>query len=104
MLRFLCLFLLLGVVTSRAVIVISGVADKTKYNTSATFTVTADPGAATTTATLDGLPVTVGSAVVVNGAFYHELKVESRTAANVLVDSKTIRFIVTAAGRNGTGR
>ena len=102
MLRFLYLFLLLGVATSRAVIVISGVADKTKYSASVTFTVTADPGAATTTATLDGLPVTVGSAVVVNGAFYHELKAESRTAANVLVDSKTIRFIVTAAGRNGT--
>lgn len=102
MLRFLCLFLLLGVVTSRAVIVISGVADKTKYNTSVTFTVTADPGAATTTATLDGVPVTVGAAVIVNAASYHELKAESRTAANVLVDSKTIRFIVTAAGRNGT--
>ena len=102
MLRLLCLLSLCGVVTSRAVIVISGIADKTKYSTTATFTVTADPGAATTTATLDGVPVAVGSAVVVNGAFYHELKAESRTVANVLVDSKTIRFIVTASGRNGT--
>ncbi len=68
--------------------------DKGKYNGTMTFTITADPGAATTTATLDGVPTAVGSAVVVNSISYHELKAESRTAGNVLVDSKLWRFIV----------
>lgn len=86
-----------------AAITITGIADKTKYNNTASFTVTADPAAATTTATLDGVPTTVGSAVAVTAFSYHELKAESRTAANVLVDSKTIRFIVVDnAGRLGT--
>ena len=75
-------------------ITISGIADKTKYNNTATFTVTADPSAVTTTATLDGAPTTVGSAVTVTAISYHELKAESRTAGNVLVESKLIRFIV----------
>ena len=81
-------------VSAQAAITISGVADKTKYDNTVSFTVTADPSAATTTATLDGVATTVGSAVVVNGISYHELLAESRTAGNVLVDSKLIRFIV----------
>ncbi len=68
--------------------------DKAKYNNTMNFTITADPNAATTTATLDGVPTAVGSAVVVNSISYHELKAESRTAGNVLVDSKLWRFIV----------
>ena len=91
LLSFLCIAL---AVSAQAAITISGVVDKTKYNNTVTFTVTADPAAATTTATLDGVATTVGSAVVVNAISYHELKAESRTAGNVLVDSKTIRFIV----------
>ena len=87
---------------AHAAITISGVVDKTKYSATATFTVTADASAATTTATLDGVPTTVGSAVVVTAVSYHELKAESRTAGGALVDSQTRRFIVTAAGRNGT--
>jgi hypothetical protein len=85
-----------------AAITISGVVDKTKYSNTVTFTVTADASAATTTATLDGAPVAVGSAVVVTSIRYHELKAESRTAGNVLVDSKTIRFIVHDSTRNGS--
>ena len=88
---------LLGValaVSAQAAITIRGVVDKTKYDNTATFTVTADPAAATTTATLDGVAATVGSAVVVTAISYHELLAESRTAGNVIVDSKLIRFIV----------
>ena len=77
-----------------AAITFTGIADKTKYNNTVTFTVVADPAAATTTATLDSTPTTVGSPVTVTTISYHELKAESRTAGNVLVDSKTIRFIV----------
>ncbi len=79
---------------ARAAIGVSGVADKTNYNNSATFTVTADPGAATTTATLDGVPVAVGSPVVVTSIRYHELEAESRTTEGALVDSVAVRFIV----------
>ena len=73
--------------SAHAVITISGVVDKTKYTNTVTFTVTADPGAATTTATLDGVTTSVGVAVPVTVLTYHELKAESRTAGNVLVDS-----------------
>ena len=85
-----------------AAITISGVADKTGYDNSVSFTVTADPAAATTTATLDGAPVAVGAAVLVNSICYHELKAESRTTGNVLVDSRTVRFIVRDSTRNGS--
>ena len=48
-----------------AAITFTGLADKTKYNNTVTFTVNADPGAATTTATLDGVP----AAGIICGAF-----------------------------------
>jgi hypothetical protein len=88
--------------TARAAIAIAGVADKTKYPTSVAFTVTADPGAASTTATLDGVATVVGSQVTVTAVSYHELKAESRTAGGALVDSKTVRFIVTDDSRKGS--
>ena len=81
-------------VSAHAAISISGVVDKTKYNNTVTFTVTADPLAATTTATVDGVTVAVGSPVTVSAISYHELLAESRTAGNVLADTKLIRFIV----------
>ncbi len=99
----LCLFLVLFSNASlRAAITITGVADKTKYDNTVTFSVTADASAATTTATLDGVATTVGSAVVVTSIRYHELKAESRTAGGVLVDSKLIRFIVRDSVRAGS--
>lgn len=85
-----------------AAISVSGVVDQTKYANSVTFDITADPAAAITTATLDGVPVAVGSGVVVSSVRYHELKTESRTAGDVLVDSKTFRFIVHDSARNGS--
>lgn len=88
--------------SAHAAITIGGVADKTKYDNSVTITITPDPNAAATTATLDGVPMTVGSAVVVNSVRYHELKAESRDAQNVLIDSKTVRFIVRNSARGGS--
>ena len=85
-----------------AAITVSGVADKTKYTDSASFTVTADPNAATTTATLDGAAVAVGSAVQVTAKTYHELRAESRDAGGALVDSKLIRFLVKDSARGGS--
>ena len=76
--------------------------DKQKFSNTVTFTVTADPAAATTTATLDGVPVAVGSPVTVTEVRYHELKAESRTAGNVIVDSQLRRFIVHDSTRAGS--
>jgi hypothetical protein len=87
---------------AHAAIGISGVADKTKYSNSVTFTVSADPAAAVTSATLDGAPVAVGSGVTVTSVRYHELKVESRDAADVLLDSEIVRFIVTNPARGSS--
>jgi hypothetical protein len=87
---------------AHAAIGISGVADKTKYSNSVTFTVSADPAAAVTSATLDGTPVAVGSGVTVASFRYHELKVESRDVADALLDSRTVRFIVTNPARGGS--
>jgi hypothetical protein len=87
---------------AHAAITVSGVADKTKYDNSVTVNITADPNAATTTATLDGAPIAVGSNVVVNSIRYHELKAESRDALNALVDAKTVRFIVRNSTRAGS--
>jgi hypothetical protein len=86
----------------QAVITISGVVDKTKYDASVTFTVTADPSAVTTTATLDGSSTAVGSPVGVTSFGYHELKAESRNGTGGLVDSKLVRFIVRDPVRGNT--
>ncbi len=87
---------------AHAAIGISGVTDKTKYTNTVTFTITADPAAVVTTATLNGSPVAVGSGVTVTSVRYHELKMESRDASNLLVDSRTVRFIVTNSARGGS--
>ena len=96
------LLLNLLTISAQAAITFTGIVDKTKYSNTVTFTVTADPGAATTTATVDGTPIAVGSPVTVTAVSYHELKAESRTAGNVLVDSQTRRFIVHASVREGS--
>ena len=96
------LFFCVASLSARAAITIANIADKTKYDAPRSFTITADPNAATTTATLDGLPTTVGSAVSVTAIGYHELKAESRTAGGTLVDSQTVRFITRDPARLGT--
>ena len=89
--------------TARAAIGITAPADKTyAVNNTTTITVTADASAATTTATLNGAAFPIGAATVVNAYGFHELKAESRTAGNVLVDSQTRRFIIVDPARNGS--
>jgi hypothetical protein len=91
-----------AVLPTRAAITISGISDKIKYPDTVTFTVTADPAAVTTTATLDGVATTVGSAVTVTSIRYHELKAESRDGVGALVDSRLVRFIVHDSDREGS--
>lgn len=89
--------------SAHAAVSITGVVDKTKYSNTATYTVTADATAGTTTtATLDGLPATVGSAVAVTSVRYHELYAESRDGIGALVSSQLVRFIVHNSTRNGS--
>ena len=102
LLRSILLPLSLLTISAQAAITFTGIADKTKYSNTVTFTVIADPGAATTTATVDGVPVAVGSPVTVTAVSYHELKAESRDAGNALVDSQLRRFIVHASVRAGS--
>ena len=87
----------------QAAVSITGIADKTKYPNTCTYTVVADGTAGTTTtATLNGVPTTVGSAVVLTTVRYHELLAESRDAGGALVSSQLVRFIVHNSVRNGS--
>lgn len=85
-----------------AAITFSGLADRTKYSDTVTFTVNPDPNAAATTATLDGAPITVGTPITVTQVRFHELKAESRDAGGALVDSRTMRFIVRDSDRGSS--
>ena len=102
LLRSILLPLSLLTISAQAAITFTGITDKTKYSNTVTFTVIADPGAATTTATVDGVPVAVGSPVTITAVSYHELKAESRDAGNAIVDTQTRRFIVHASVRAGS--
>ena len=89
--------------SAQAAVSITGVADKTKYSNTVTYTVVADTVAGTTTtATLNGVPTTVGSAVVLTTVRYHELYAESRDGGGALVSSRLVRFIVTNSARGGS--
>jgi hypothetical protein len=101
----LCTALLLVVLFAgrlNGAIAINGVTDKTKYDNSITFTVNADPNAASTTATLDGTAIPVGSGITVTSVQFHELKAESRSGTGAIVDSRLVRFIVRNSTRGGT--
>ena len=104
--RIIPLFALVALIPSfsaKAAIGITAPNDKTySVSTSTTITVTADPAAVTTTATLDGAPFPVGVATVVSTFGYHELNAESRNASNVVLDSQTRRFNITSPERNGS--
>ncbi len=104
-LKALTTFLTLSIasLSAHAAVSITGVVDKVKYSNTATYTVTADATAGTTTtATLDGLPATVGSPVAVTSVRYHELYAESRDGVGALVSSQLVRFIVHNSARNGS--
>src|SRR3954465_5085660 len=92
-LRLLLSLAVAGTSSARAAISISGVVDKTKYDNTASFFITAAPNGATTTATLGGVAVAVGTNVTVSAISFHELKCESRAVGGALLDSKVIRFI-----------
>jgi hypothetical protein len=98
MLRAFSLFLAFTSAATAA-ITFTGVADKTKYIDSVTFTVVADSTAnTTTTAKLDGVAIPVGVAKTLSQRSersYHEITAESRnTTTNAVVDSKLVRFVI----------
>ncbi|MCU0794916.1 MAG: hypothetical protein MUF31_03170 [Akkermansiaceae bacterium] len=99
--RFFSLLFLLSA-NAPGAIWISGVVDKTKYSDSVTITVSADPEAATTAATLNGKPFPIDSPVQVRDVRYHELKVESRDTTSNLLDSRLVRFIIRNSARGST--
>ncbi|MES2570124.1 MAG: right-handed parallel beta-helix repeat-containing protein [Verrucomicrobiota bacterium] len=98
----LFLLLCLAAFPVQGAITITGIADKTKYDAPRSFTVTSDPNATVTTATLDGVATPIGSPVTVTAIGYHELKAESRLADGTVADAKTIRFIARDASRGVT--
>ena len=89
--------------SAQAAVSVTGIADKTKYSNTCTYTVVADATAGTTTtATLDDVPTLVGSPVTVTSVRYHELRAESRDGGGALVSSQVVRFIVHSSARNGS--
>ena len=89
----------LASLSAQAAITFTGVADKTKYIDTLTFTVVADNTAnTTTTATLDGVSLPVGVARTLNQRFdrsFHQIVATSRdNTTNAVVDTKTVRLRV----------
>jgi hypothetical protein len=86
-----------------AAVSVTGIADKTKYSNTRTFTVNADTVAGTTTtATLNGVSIAVGTPVTVTAVQYHELLAESRDGTGAVVSSQLVRFIIHNSARNGS--
>ncbi|MDB6077385.1 MAG: hypothetical protein JWO82_1132 [Akkermansiaceae bacterium] len=81
-------------------ITVSGVADKSYYTGSATFTIAADAGFAFI-ANLDGAPVAVGSAVTSQLAGFHDLEITKTPAGGGTSETLSLRFIIQAPGRGG---
>src|SRR5689334_23978419 len=80
---------------------ISGVADKTPYNDTATLTVNTQAGY-TYRASLNYKPIAVGAAVVVNKPDFYELRVDATNTTTTAVTSQYLRFIVKASERVDT--
>ncbi len=86
------LFLLLPM-SARAVITTTGVVDKTRYTNSVTFTI-----AGATSATLDGVPISLGTPVTVTSIGFHDLQADDGVPAN----HKQAYFIVRNSERLDT--
>ena len=80
---------------------VTGVADKTTYNTSATLTVGTMAGF-DYNATLNWQPVAVGTPVVLNKPDFYELRVDATNQIGGAVTSLYRRFIVLSSERVGT--
>lgn len=81
-----------------AQITVNGVADKAAYVNQATFTIVQAAGW-TYDARLDGTPVPVGSAVLVNKVDYHELIVKRTNDSTAAVESALYRLIISSRER-----
>ncbi|HLU46486.1 MAG TPA: hypothetical protein VK116_00330 [Planctomycetota bacterium] len=90
-----------GSSTARAQIVIEGVEDEEVYGDSVTFEIVPEAGFEYE-ARLDGEPVPVGEAVLVDDVDYHELFVSRAPLAGGTAEEITIRFIVRARERGNS--
>lgn len=86
---------------ARAQLTVNGIADKTVYSTSTTFTVPVQAGY-DYRALLDGNPVAVGAAVAVRSVDYHELALWRTNQATAEVTNTVVRFIVVDPARGGS--
>src|SRR5258706_7330789 len=98
--RLLAVLLLLaaGIVSSFGQIMISGVADKTVYYDTVTFTIGTQAGF-TYSAFLNTNLAPVSVAVTVNQPDYYELRVTSTQTGTGTVNNQLVRFIVAATVR-----
>jgi hypothetical protein len=98
--RFLLLVLCLVVTSLSAFgqITINGVADKTVYNNTVTFTIVTE-GGYSYSAFLNTNAIPVGSPVTVNDADYYELRVTRAAMATSAITNQLVRFIVADSSR-----
>jgi hypothetical protein len=96
----LLLFMLLAA-QSFSAITITGLSTKQVYANTVTFTINAEAGY-DFTALLNGSPVAVGSAVIVNSPEYYELSVTKRSQSTGTTESVLIQFIVRNSARADT--
>jgi len=82
-------------------ITISGVTDKATYNSSATFTIGTQAGY-DYSATLNWVPVAIGTPVAVEKPDFYELRVDATNQTTSAVTSRYVRFIVLDPARAGT--
>lgn len=92
---------LLSPLAALAQISITGVADKTTYNDTATLTVGTQAGYSYN-ATLNWKPMATGVAVTLTKPDFYELRVDATNAATSAVTSQSLRFIINASERAGT--
>jgi hypothetical protein len=98
---FLVLLCLCGVISASAQITVNGVADKSNYSESATFTIVTQPGFSYS-AFLNGNPVQTGTAVTVNRPDYYELHVTRTDNDSGATAFLLVRFLVIASERADT--
>ena len=91
--------MVLSGVSALAQITVTGVADKTVYTDTATFTVVTQAGYRYA-ATLNGSPVAVGAAVTIQRMDYYDLWAwRTNQSSPYEVTNRLVRFIVVASDR-----
>lgn len=95
------LLTLLVPAAASAAIAVSGISNKTSYSGNKTLTV-ANPAGFTTTAMLNGNPISVGNAVTVSGASFYELIVTETPGGGGAAITQTFMFNLREPGRGSS--